>query len=290
MFTVSNRDVILQISIAAIFCVFIVPTAHYSLAEGRIPGEADTSYRNTNETYDSYENYISADRRDSGNRSVKKQKKITDKKRSDPAIRQSSVKKSKKKTFARYTVHKGDTLTSIAKKNNISVPSLQALNKLSNQNHLTKGMILKIPSRRALPVPSANIEKKSARNAVPPDSPKFQWPVRNIIDYHSDGLNGVKSIGIIITGMPGSTVLSSAAGTVRKIGRMRGFGNYVVLTHSGRYSTVYSNLDMILVSPGETVPAGNAIGRMSSTEQKIHFQIDREGKPEDPLQYLPKKT
>ncbi|HOT43299.1 MAG TPA: peptidoglycan DD-metalloendopeptidase family protein [Spirochaetota bacterium] len=286
----SNRDVILQISIAAIFCISIVSHAHDSLAEGRIAGESDTCYTNTNETYDSYENYLPAAKRNTATRSGIKQKKVINQKRPVQSIKHSSVKNYKRKTNTRYTVRKGDTLTSIAKKNNVTISSLQSLNKLSNQNRLKKGMILKIPSRQASPALSGNAEKKSAQTAPLPGSPKFQWPIKNIIDYRNDGLNGVKSIGIIITGKPGSTVLSSASGKVRKIGRMRGFGNYVVITHSGRYSTVYSNLDMILVSPGDTVPGGNAIGRMSSTEQKIHFQIDREGKPEDPLQYLPKKS
>lgn len=290
MFTVSNRDVILQISIAAFFCVFIVSPSQYSPAEGRMAGETDTCYRKTNETYDSYENYTTAAKHDSAMRSGIKQKKIINQKRPNRNIKQSSVKNIKRKTYARHTVRKGDTLTGIAKKYSVTISSLQALNKLSNKNCLKKGMLLKIPSVKHPPVPSGNKGNKSARTLILPRGPDFQWPIKNIIDYRNDGLNGVKAIGIIITGKPGSTVFSSAPGTIRKIGRMRGFGNYIVISHAGRYSTVYSNLDMILVTPGETVPAGNAIGRMSSTEQKIHFQIDREGKPEDPLRYLPKKS
>ncbi len=196
----------------------------------------------------------------------------------------------KNKNYVMYTVRKGDTLTSIAKKNKVPVTSLRSLNKLTNQNRISKGMILKIPFKQASSLPPGKTGLKVERMTALLNKPEFQWPIKNVIDYRNDGLNGVKSIGIIITAKPGSTVHSSASGTVRKIGRMRGFGNYIVITHSDRYSTVYSNLDMIMVSQGDTIPAGNAIGRMGSTEEKIHFQIDREGKPENPLLYLLKKN
>lgn len=181
-------------------------------------------------------------------------------------------------------------MTAISKKHGVPVATLRSLNKLSNQNKITKGMIVKIPQKQSSSTPTGKNAIPSRLITAQKKDLRFQWPIKSIIDYRNDGLNGVKSIGIIITGKPGSTVLSSALGTVKKIGRMRGFGNYIVITHSGRYSTVYSNLDIIMVSPGDTVPAGNAIGKIGSTEQKMHFQIDREGKPEDPLQYLPKKS
>ncbi len=289
MFTVSNRDVILQISIAAFFCVFLFPRTIYSQEDERIKGEIDSSYSNNNVTYDSYENYLSSRKDGSFSTSSVIQKKVSEKmKRPLQTEKQTPYKNKKNVKYTFYKVRKGDTLTSIAMKNNVSISSLRSLNKLSNQNKITKGITLKISYKQTSPVSSRG-SKSNVGLITVKNKPQFQWPIKTVIDFRNDGLNGVKSIGIIITGKPGSTVLSSASGTVRKIGRMRGFGNYIVITHLGRYSTVYSNLDIIMVSPGETVPAGNAIGKMSSSEQKMHFQIDREGKPENPLQYLPKK-
>jgi hypothetical protein len=287
---VSNKDVILQISIAVFICVLIVPQTIYSRTEKRITGATVTCYSNNNTIYDSYENYIPARKGDPSRTSVMKQKKGSDKKRPPgQTIKQTPEINKKSRNCRRYTVRKGDTLTSIAKKSGVTVSSLRSLNKLTNQHRITKGMIITIPSKQASSSPVRKTELKNGITAPLQNKPRFLWPIKTVIDYHNDGLNGVKSIGIIITAKPGSTVLSSASGTVIKIGRMRGFGNYIVINHSGRYSTVYANLDMILVSQGETVPAGNAIGKISTTEQKMHFQIDREGKPEDPLHYLPGK-
>lgn len=290
MFTVSNRDVILQISITALFCIFIFPRSIYSRTEKIVTDETENCYSNNNVTYDSYENYLSGRNSDYDRKSGTKQKNSRLKLNSPlPINKQSRTTKTKNKIIIRYVVRKGDTLTRIAKKNNITVSSLRSLNHLANKSILKKGMILKIPNNKTSIInpKKSDLSKDSGR--FPSIRPCFQWPIKTVIDYHHDGLNGVKSIGIIITGKPGSTVVSSAPGTVKKIGRMRGFGNYVVINHTGRYSTVYSNLGVILVSAGETVPAGNAIGKMNSAEKKIHFQIDHEGKPENPLQYLPKK-
>ena len=107
-------------------------------------------------------------------------------------------------------------------------------------------------------------------------------------EYKKDEFNGVRPIGIIITGTPGSAVLSSAPGVVKKIGQMRGFGKYVVINHAGRYATVYANLGEITVSEGEKILAGYMIGKINKSDKRIHFQIDFEGKPENPLKYLPK--
>jgi murein DD-endopeptidase MepM/ murein hydrolase activator NlpD len=287
MFTVSNRDVIMQISIAALFCVFIFPRTIYPQSNEGINQEAGEFHSNNNVTYDSYENYR-ADR--DGNTTTvlrARQHKLDTRFCLSSKHKQNYSKKNKK--YTTYTIHKRDTLTSIAKKNKISLSSLRSLNRLTAVSILKKGMVLKIPVKQTL---SATLEKQTISNAEgkkPADRPLFQWPIKNVIDYRQDGLNGVKSIGIIITGKPGSTVHSSASGKVKKIGRMRGFGNYIVINHSGRFSTVYSNLDIIMVNIGDSVPAGNTIGKINASEKKIHFQIDQAGKPENPLQYLPKK-
>ena len=67
---------------------------------------------------------------------------------------------------------------------------------------------------------------------------------------------------------------------------MRGFGKYIVINHDGSYNTVYANLSEIRVSVGQTVQSGNIIGTIHNSDNKLHFQIDFEGKPENPLNFL----
>jgi lipoprotein NlpD len=110
------------------------------------------------------------------------------------------------------------------------------------------------------------------------------------LSYSNDSYNGVKPIGLIIKGRSGGEILSSAAGIVKKIGYMRGFGNYIVLVHTGRFSTVYSRVGKVLVGEGESIHAGVAIGIIDNNTDILHFQIDYEGKPANPLKFLPPRS
>jgi lipoprotein YgeR len=287
MFTVFNRDVIQQISITA-FLFFILFTSTVLARSGKIIHEKKIEYFDKNKTtYESYEKYPKG--KTPYNKNEKRPKKRIP---SDTHYHKPSKKITKKtapinSNITLYTVQKGDTLTRISKIFKISVTSIRSLNKLKNENIIKKGVILKIPVSHV----ASSLSKKRMNNDQTPydkDKPRFQWPVYQVIDYRNDGLNGVKPIGIIITGKPGSTVLSSAPGTVKKIGTMRGFGKYIVIHHSGRYASVYANLDQIMVSEGDTIQAGNAIGRINFFDRKLHFQIDLGGKPVNPLKYLPK--
>jgi lipoprotein NlpD len=284
MFTVFNRDVILRVTVILFLLAFVSPAA--VLARG---GKA---------TYDKktklYSRHNTSHERHNKSLKVKKSQNRKEKSSSknisaNSRNHTSSIKKAlpKKDNVIFYKVKKGDTLTFVSKKYNIPIDSILSINNLKNENKIKKGFIIKIPAHQSTSVTSKKNnahEQKPVRSATP----RFQWPVLKVIGYHNDGVDGVKPIGIVITGKPGSVVLSSASGTVKKIGSMRGFGKYIVIHHAGRFATVYANLDQITVSEGDTIKGGNAIGRINNFDRKLHFQIDLEGKPENPLKYLPK--
>ncbi len=180
-----------------------------------------------------------------------------------------------------YKIRNGDSLTGIARRFNMDVDIICRMNKIKNPNDIYAGMTLKIAPRK-------NYDRTKAICIDKPDNkPLFEWPLRNVISVKRDGNDGVRSIGIIITGKDGSKIYSSAAGTVKKIGQMRGFGNFIILKHPDRFFTIYSNLNDISVSEGEKVVTGKIIGRLDGT--RLHFQIDNSGKPEDPLKYLSRR-
>jgi murein DD-endopeptidase MepM/ murein hydrolase activator NlpD len=277
MFTVFNRDVILRISISLLLLVIISPSPVLARS-------IKANYDKKTKLYSNHNKYLK------GKKSQKKKEKSS--KKNISAISQNhkdSIKKAspKKNNALYYKVKKGDTLTHISKRYNIPIASILSFNNLKNENKIKKGFILKIPAGQSASAISRKniVNKQKSYGSL---APRFRWPVDNVIDYHNDGVNGVKPIGIVITGKAGSTVLSSASGTVKKIGSMRGFGKYIVIHHSGRFATVYANLDQITVSEGDKIQGGNAIGRINNSDRKLHFQIDLEGKPENPLKYLPK--
>ncbi len=175
-----------------------------------------------------------------------------------------------------HMVKNGETLYSISRRYGLKPQELCAFNKITMNSTLYAGTKLKIP-------PTGNFSPGKPAHG----RPLFIWPVKNPISCKKDGSDGVKSIGIVIQSRPASQVFSSASGIVRKIGFMRGFGNYVMVTHSDRYVTVYSNLERIMVKSGKTVRTGETIGIADASTGKVHFQIDRAGRPADPLKLLP---
>jgi len=198
--------------------------------------------------------------------------------------------KKNREEFLYYIVKNGDTLFSIAKRSNVSLNTIMDINNIDSRTKIYKGMKIKVPSGKV----SVNVIKKEkvkndkdySKITTSSSKPAFLWPLKKIKGYTRDGEDGVKAIGIVIKGNPGSEVIASENGVVKKVGYMRGYGKYIVVKHGNRYITVYSNLMDVDVKAGDTVQKGGRIGNLSD-DMTLHFQIDREGKPENPLSLLP---
>ncbi len=179
-----------------------------------------------------------------------------------------------------HFVRKGETLYSISRRYEVSPDEIRRLNSIQG-TALFAGMRLRIPGEPS----SFSRKPRTYEAAYGEGSPVFRWPVKKIKSCSRDGSDGVKAIGIVITSDEKSTVCSSAPGIVEKIGRMRGFGTYVVIRHASRYTTVYSLLGNIQVVEGDCIDGGRVIGHV--LDRQLHFQIDRAGRPLNPLDHLP---
>jgi len=157
-----------------------------------------------------------------------------------------------------HRVKRGDTLFSISRKYHVPVDELRRINGLDADTTLRAGYTVRLPRR----------ESPKAREAAAPESDRilFRWPLRSVIEFTRDGGDGVRPIGIIITGRPGAPVLSSAQGIVQRIGEMRGYGRYVIVRHESNYLTVYSNLGAVQVRQNQRIPQGRQIGTVDRDE------------------------
>lgn len=189
---------------------------------------------------------------------------------------------------AAYRVRKGDTVSSIARAHNISSDVLVDTNRISGT--LKAGSVLRIPCSGS-PVKKRTAKKPATKEvfAEVPSDGKFFWPVTGVRKVNSDAEKGVCPLGIVITGRAGSRVMSAAPGVVEKIGRMRGYGNFVVVRHSDGIITVYASLDAVSVRKGDSVKRGEEVGKLPSDDGSLRFMVHRSGKPENPLKYLPKR-
>jgi len=97
--------------------------------------------------------------------------------------------------------------------------------------------------------------------------------------------------GVDIAVPENSPVKAVADGVVSKIFWLPSFENLIILTHDGGFRTVYANLSDILVNEGETVKAGQVIGRSGDSFEGsiVHFEIWYERQQQNPELWLSKK-
>ncbi len=143
------------------------------------------------------------------------------------------------------------------------------------------------------------VEKNTRIVAAPPsDSQKNErnthnfstdwiWPANGrILSTFSKNSKGVK-----ISGQSGEAVLASASGAVVYSGNgLRGYGNLIIIKHNDTYLSAYAHNSKILVKEGDSVTKGQKIAEMGNTDSdtvQLHFEIRKNGKPVDPLIYLP---
>lgn len=88
----------------------------------------------------------------------------------------------------------------------------------------------------------------------------------------------------------GDNVYAVADGRVEKAGPGTGYGNVIYLQHSSGYSTRYAHLSKMLVKAGDTVKAGQVIGKMGKTGlgsgTHLHFEVRVKGVAVDPRPFL----
>lgn len=113
------------------------------------------------------------------------------------------------------------------------------------------------------------------------------WPANGkILSTFSKNSKGVK-----ISGQSGEAVLASASGAVVYSGNgLRGYGNLIIIKHNDTYLSAYAHNSKILVKEGDSVTKGQKIAEMGNTDSdtvQLHFEIRKNGKPVDPLIYLP---
>ena len=71
---------------------------------------------------------------------------------------------------------------------------------------------------------------------------------------------------------------------------MRGYGKLIIIKHNNTYLSAYAHNNKLLVKEGQTVTKGQQIAEMGNSDTslvKLHFEIRKNGKPVDPLKYLP---
>ncbi len=146
-------------------------------------------------------------------------------------------------------------------------------------------------------VPSGNVGTSSASAAAASassasaadESLAWVWPTDGRI---LAGFDEGKNKGIDIAGKSGQQIFAAGAGKVMYAGSVRGYGNLVIVRHSSNLLSAYAHNQSLLVKEGQAVQKGQQIAEMGNSDSdsvKLHFEIRQQGKPVDPVRFLPNR-
>jgi murein DD-endopeptidase MepM/ murein hydrolase activator NlpD len=124
-------------------------------------------------------------------------------------------------------------------------------------------------------------------------SRKFIWPVdsHKIVSGYGPKGSGKANDGINIAGNEGEPIWAAADGEVVYVGNeLAGYGNMVLIKHSGNKTTTYAHLSRPEVSKYDRVKQGDIIGYVGSTgnvkSPQLHFAVREGREPLDPARFL----
>lgn len=197
-----------------------------------------------------------------------------------------------------YRVERGDTLYSIARRNNRSVAELARWSNISDSSQIEVGQLIRVKPPAGAGISAAKAADKPAtatapRAAAPDTTPakppasaiRLQWPADGRV---TGSFAPPAEKGLRIEVPAGGKVRAAAPGWAIHVGTLRGYGQLVIIKHNDDWLTVYGNLDRPLVKENDRVSAGQDIGSMSRTNE-LHFEVRGNGKPVNPATYLPSR-
>jgi lipoprotein NlpD len=219
--------------------------------------------------------------------------------------------------FGAHTVRKGETLYSIAWRYGRDYKELASANKIKSPYTIKLGQKIRLDLRGTVSSRSHKLTSSKSKSAKKKTTPtkskvtssqkkkastsrktksvkgvKWRWPHPGpiIARYTS---TGKVNKGIDIAGKLGDSVFSAASGEVVYAGSgLLGYGKLIIINHNEHYLSAYAHNEQILVKEGQRIKSGQKIAEMGSTgtnRVKLHFEIRRDGKPVNPLGYLPKR-
>jgi murein DD-endopeptidase MepM/ murein hydrolase activator NlpD len=184
---------------------------------------------------------------------------------------------------ANGTVTKREKVSHIAKRNQeFSENNKQAKKKAILNSFLSKSKIESPTSKRL----------KSIAVPLVKTSGRFNWPVRGrLLSIYGAKGQGLHNDGINIIAPRGAAVRAAGSGVVVYAGNeLRGFGNLLLIKHSGGWVTAYAHTETLLVKRRDKVNKGQIIAKVGTSgnvvRPQLHFEVRKGKRAIDPLRHL----
>lgn len=164
----------------------------------------------------------------------------------------------------------------------------------------------RVPTQPKQPAPAATVMETPPKALSPRQKPAPKpaaqppLPARSVAGLQWTRPTGGKTTstfgrggnkGIDIEGKFEQPVRAAAPGRIVYAGSgLIGYGKLLIVKHSSRLLSAYAHNERLHVGEGDAVRGGQHIadmGRSGRGRAMLHFEIRRDGKPVDPLRYLP---
>jgi murein DD-endopeptidase MepM/ murein hydrolase activator NlpD len=186
-----------------------------------------------------------------------------------------------------YVLGPGEKLEDIARQAGVPVEDILELNGLAG-----------VPPAEVRPPKLIFVLEAPRIEPAPPrpgTGPALRWPLDGdglVVASPFGARGGRPHEGIDLPAPIGTPVRAAADGRVVYAGDgIRGYGNLVVVRHSGDLLTVYAHNSALLVREGDAVAAGDRVALVGqsghATGPHLHFEVRQEQIPRDPMLYLP---
>jgi murein DD-endopeptidase MepM/ murein hydrolase activator NlpD len=199
-----------------------------------------------------------------------------------------------------YEVKKGDTIYSISKAHNMGAEDLAKTNNVSQPYQLNVGQKILLQEKKITPAdkkiteshkkpelepsPKENIEIVDKNN-------KFLFPIKGqIVSKFGPKKGGLYNDGINIKANEGAKIKASEDGVVAYVGNeLKGYGNLIIIKHSGGWITAYGHLSKTLIKKSDRVKKSQIIGAAGSTGNvsfpQLYFGIRKGREAMNPENY-----
>jgi len=176
-----------------------------------------------------------------------------------------------------YRVVRGDTLYSIARRNDITLANLLEINRFSSNHVIRIGDVIKVPAGSNVPPAAESAPPARLADGIY----DLRWPVTPKDISYMTG-----QMGVVVEGEQNEAVRSLTQGNVISAGPWRKFGRVVIVETQGGYFYMYGGCDTLSVNVGDRVLPGTEVGRLGvntvSERPQLFFMVFQSDAPIDP--------
>jgi murein DD-endopeptidase MepM/ murein hydrolase activator NlpD len=163
------------------------------------------------------------------------------------------------------------------------VAEIVKINGIENSRNVLSEKVIKEPKTQILIKGTKELPPKKGTGT-------FKMPTRGYLSSRFGSRWGSVHEGIDLAAPIGTAVNAADGGVVTWVGTRGAYGKLIMVDHGAGYVTYYGHLSKYSVSKGDKVYKGQKIGAVGNTGRStgphLHFEIRKNGKPVNPLNYV----